>query len=263
MRVFLIIAALAIAGLLIGLPLGVIFWEALSKGGRVYLAAIHDPETRAAFALTLRVTAIAVACNTVFGLCAAWTIARFSFPGRRLLLTLIELPFSVSPVIAGLMFVMLFGAHSFWYGWLERHGWDVVFATPGLVLATIFVTLPFVARELIPLMQEQGAQEEEAALMLGAGGLRTFLRITLPNVKWALLYGVLLSSARGMGEFGAVSVLSGHIAGRTVTLPLQVEMLYDSYQFTNAFAAATLLTLMAFLTLAAKYLMERGSKIPK
>jgi sulfate transport system permease protein len=245
----------ALAGIIL-LPLSVVGFEALRQGWQVYLTAITDPDTRSAIRLTLLVAMISVAANAIFGLAAAWAITKFRFRGKRLLLTLIDLPFSVSPVVAGLVFVLLFGAHG-WFGpWLLAHGYHIVFATPGIVLATIFVTFPFVARELIPLMQQQGADQEEAAASLGASGWRVFRRVTLPNIRWALLYGLLLCNARAMGEFGAVSVVSGHIRGLTNTLPLQVEILYNEYSYTAAFAVATLLTLLALLTLALKLWLE-------
>jgi sulfate transport system permease protein len=245
----------ALAGIIL-LPLSVVGFEALRQGWLVYLTAITDADTRAAIRLTLLVATISVAANAIFGLAAAWAITKFRFRGKRLLLTLIDLPFSVSPVVAGLVFVLLFGAHG-WFGpWLLAHGYHIVFATPGIVLATIFVTFPFVARELIPLMQQQGADQEEAAASLGAGGWTVFRRVTLPNIRWALLYGLLLCNARAMGEFGAVSVVSGHIRGLTNTLPLQVEILYNEYSYTAAFAVATLLTLLALLTLALKLWLE-------
>ena len=256
LRWTLIALCVLLLGGIILLPLSVVMVEALRQGWRVYLTAITDPDTRSAIRLTLLVAAISVVANAIFGLAAAWAITKFRFPGKRLLLTLIDLPFSVSPVVAGLVFVLLFGAHG-WFGpWLLAHGIHVVFATPGIVLATIFVTFPFVARELIPLMQQQGADQEEAAASLGAGGWRVFRRVTLPNIRWALLYGLLLCNARAMGEFGAVSVVSGHIRGLTNTLPLQVEILYNEYSYTAAFAVATLLTLLALLTLALKLWLE-------
>jgi sulfate transport system permease protein len=223
----------------------------------VFAATVAQPETLAAIRLTLIAAAISVAANTVFGLAAAWCIAKFEFPGKSLLVTLIDLPFSVSPVIAGLVFVLLFGSQG-WVGpWLAAHGIKIIFALPGVVLATIFVTFPFVARQLIPLMREQGAAEEETALLLGASGLQIFFRVTLPNIKWALLYGVLLCNARAMGEFGAVSVVSGRIRGETLTMPLQVEILYNEYNLAGAFTVAALLVLLALVTLAAKALLDR------
>ena len=242
------------------LPLLAVFVEALRQGLGAYLAGITEPDALAAIRLTLLVAAIAVPLNVVFGILTAWAIAKFEFTGKSLLTTLIDLPFSVSPVIAGLIYVLLFGAQGFLGPWLAEHDVKIIFAVPGIVLATIFVTFPFVARELIPLMQEQGAEEEEAARMLGASGLQIFLRVTLPNVKWGLLYGVLLCNARAMGEFGAVSVVSGHIRGLTNTMPLHVEILYNEYNFVAAFAVASLLTLLALLTLVLKIALEWRSK---
>jgi sulfate transport system permease protein len=237
-------------------PLGAVFYEALRKGWDAYLAAIVEPDALAAIKLTLLAALIAVPANLVFGVTAAWTIAKFEFRGKSLLLTLIDLPFAVSPVISGLIYVLMFGAQG-WFGpWLAEHDLRIVFAVPGIVLATIFVTFPFVARELIPLMQAQGSDEEEAAVVLGASGWQTFRRVTLPNVKWGLLYGVILCNARAMGEFGAVSVVSGHIRGMTNTLPLHIEILYNEYQFAAAFAVASLLALLALVTLAAKTAVE-------
>ncbi len=238
------------------LPLAAVFYEALRKGIGVYLAAIVDPDAVAAIRLTLLCAAIAVPLNLVFGVAAAWAIAKFEFHGKSVLTTLIDLPFAVSPVIAGLIYVLLFGAQGWLGPWLAAHDIKILFAVPGIVLATVFVTFPFIARELIPLMQEQGIEEEEAALVLGASGWQTFWRITLPNIKWGLLYGVILCTARAMGEFGAVSVVSGHIRGATNTLPLQVEILYNEYQFAAAFAVASLLTVLALVMLAVKTLIE-------
>lgn len=238
------------------LPLAVVFDEGLRKGWETFFAAFTEPDTLAAVRLTLLVAAIAVPFNIVFGLAASWAISKFEFVGKNLLLTLIDLPFSVSPVISGLVFVLLFGAQGWLGPWLEAHDLKIIFAVPGIVLATVFVTFPFVARELIPLMQAQGTSEEEAALTLGASGWHTFRHVTLPNVKWALLYGVLLCNARAMGEFGAVSVVSGHIRGLTNTMPLQIEILYNEYNFTAAFAVATLLAALALLTLVLKSLLE-------
>jgi sulfate transport system permease protein len=238
------------------LPLAVVFTEALQRGLGTYAAALGEPDALAAIRLTLLVAAIAVPCNLLFGLAAAWAIAKFEFRGRSFLITLIDLPFSVSPVIAGLIYVLLFGAQSAIGPWLKDHGVQIIFAVPGIVLATIFVTFPFIARELIPLMMEQGTEDEEAALSLGASGWHTFWRVTLPNVKWALLYGVLLCNARAMGEFGAVSVVSGHIRGLTNTMPLHVEILYNEYLFVAAFAVASLLALLAVVTLVLKSLLE-------
>jgi sulfate transport system permease protein len=255
-RVALTGAALSFLAVFLLLPLVVVFAEALGKGWATCLAAVLEPDAMAAVKLTLLVAAIAVPVNLSFGLAAAWAIARFEFRGKQLLLTLIDLPFSVSPVVAGLIYVLLFGLQG-WFGeWLRDHDLKIVFAMPGLVLATIFVTFPFVARELIPLMQAQGSDEEEAALTLGASGWRAFVQVTLPNVKWALLTGVILCNARAMGEFGAVSVVSGHVRGLTNTIPLHVEILYNEYQFAAAFAVASLLALLALATIAAKSLIE-------
>jgi sulfate/thiosulfate transport system permease protein len=238
------------------LPLVVVFAEAFSNGIATYFAALVDPDTLSAIWLTLLVALTSVAANVVFGIIAAWAITKFQFRGKDLLITLIEIPFSVSPVIAGLVFVLLFGLQGCLGSWLMQHGVTIIFAFPGIALATIFVTFPFVVRELIPLMQEQGTEEEEAALSLGASGLRCFFRVTLPNIKWALLYGVLLCNARAMGEFGAVSVVSGHIRGQTNTMPLHVEMLFNDYQFAAAFAVASLLALLALVTLIIKTTLE-------
>ena len=252
----LIAAAVVLLLLLLVVPLTLVFVEALTKGGRAYLAALTAPETLSAVKLTLLVAAIAVPLNTLFGLCAAWCIAKFEFRGKEILTTLIDLPFSISPVIAGMLFVLLFGARG-WFGpLLAHHGIPIVFAWPGLVLATVFVTFPFVARQLIPLMQQQGTSEEEAAIVLGANGVQTFLRVTLPNIRWGLLYGVLLCNARAMGEFGAVSVVSGHIRGLTNTMPLQVEILFNEYHSVAAFAVSSLLAMLAVLTLALKRALE-------
>ena len=238
------------------LPLAVVFIEGLRHGAWTFFSAFADPDALAAIGLTLTVAAIAVPFNAIFGVAAAWAIAKFSFRGRNLLLTLIDLPFSVSPVVAGLVYVLLFGAQG-WFGpWLAAHNIEIVFAVPGIVLATVFVTFPFVARELIPLMQAQGNSEEEAALTLGASGWQIFFTVTLPNIKWALLYGVLLCNARAMGEFGAVSVVSGHIRGLTDTMPLHIEILYNEYNFTAAFAVATLLAGLALVSLALKTGLE-------
>src|SRR4029077_11019481 len=230
-RAGLIALALAFLALFLILPVVLVFAEALRKGPSAYLSAFGDPDARAAIRLTLTVVAIAVPLNMLFGIAAAWAIAKFEFFGKNLLVTLIDLPFSISPVVSGLIYVLLFGAQGYFGSWLKRHGIEIIFALPGIVLATMFVTFPFVARELIPLMQEQGNTDEEAALTLGAGGLRTFLTVTLPNIRWGLLYGVLLCNARAMGEFGAVSVVSGHIRGLTNTMPLHVEILYNEYNF--------------------------------
>jgi sulfate transport system permease protein len=252
----LVLASAAVMAVLVLLPLFVVFRDAFAKGIGHYLAAITDPDAVSAMKLTLLVAAIAVPLNAVFGVAAAWCIARFEFRGKGVLLTLIDLPFSMSPVVSGLVWVLLFGAQG-WFGtWLIDHGVKIIFATTGLVLATILVTFPFVARELIPLMQDQGSDEEAAALTLGAGGFTTFWRITLPNIRWALLYGVLLCNARAMGEFGAVSVVSGHIRGLTTTLPLHVEVLYNDYDFVGAFAAASLLASLGLVTLVLKTGLE-------
>ena len=238
------------------LPLVVVFAQAFAKGIGAYLAAIAEPEALTAIKLTLMVAAVSVGLNLLFGLVAAWAIAKFDFPGKTFLITLIDLPFSVSPVISGMVFVLLFGAQGFFGPWMQAHQLQVLFAFPGIALATTFVTFPFVARALIPLMQEQGTQEEEAAISLGASGLQTFFRVTLPNIKWGVLYGVLLCNARAMGEFGAVSVVSGHIRGDTNTMPLLVEILYNEYQFVAAFAIASLLAMLALITLIAKTILE-------
>jgi len=232
----------------------------LRKGVGVYLAAITEPDAVDAIRLTLLVAAIAVSANLAFGIAAAWTIAKFTFPGKNVLVTLIDLPFSVSPVVSGLIYVLIFGLQGWFGSWLQAHELKVIFAVPGIVLATIFVTFPFVARELIPLMQAQGTEQEEAATVLGAGGWQTFVRVTLPNIKWGLLYGVILCNARAMGEFGAVSVVSGHIRGATNTLPLHVEILYNEYQFAAAFAVASLLALLALVTLALKFAVEQRTR---
>ncbi|ARQ00186.1 sulfate ABC transporter permease subunit CysW [Pseudorhodoplanes sinuspersici] len=239
------------------LPLVTVFVQAFARGIGPYFDALTDPDAVSAIQLTILVASISVVLNLIFGLVAAWAIAKFEFPGKSLLITLIDLPFSVSPVISGLVFVLLFGAQGFFGAWLIEHDVKIIFALPGIVLATLLVTFPFVARELIPLMQEQGTQEEEAAISLGASGLQTFFRVTLPNVKWALLYGVLLCNARAMGEFGAVAVVSGHIRGETNTMPLHIEILYNEYQFMASFAVASLLALLALVTLIAKVVLER------
>jgi len=248
-RNLLIATALGFLVLVLFIPLLAVFAEAFRKGVGTYLSAIAEPEALAALRLTITVAAIAVPLNIIFGLAAAWSIAKFEFKGKAFLTTLIDLPFSVSPVVAGLVYVLLYGAAGLFGPWLREAGIEVIFAVPGMVLATIFVTLPFVARELIPLMQAQGTSEEEAALSLGANGWQTFWHVTLPNVRWALLYGVLLCNARAMGEFGAVSVVSGHIRGLTNTTPLYVEILYNEYNFAAAFAVASLLALLALVTL--------------
>jgi sulfate transport system permease protein len=252
----LIAVAMAFLGLFLFVPLAAVFAEALKKGWSAYLASIAEPDALAAIRLTLIAAAIAVPLNTLFGVAAAWAIAKFDFRGKNLLTTLIDLPFSVSPVIAGLIYVLLFGLQGWLGPWLREHDLKIIFALPAIVLATLFVTVPFVARELIPLMQAQGREAEEAAAVLGASGWQTFWRVTLPNIKWGLLYGVILCNARAMGEFGAVSVVSGHIRGETNTLPLHIEILYNEYQFAAAFAVASLLALLALVTLAAKTLVE-------
>ena len=255
-RTALVLVAVAFLLVFLLFPLAVVFAEGLQQGVAAYLASIAQPEARASIWLTLLVAGIAVPLNLVFGVTAAWLMARFQFPGKALLGTIIDIPFSVSPVISGLIYVLLFGAQG-WFGpWLDVHGIKIIFAVPGLVLATIFVTLPFVARELIPLMQSLGGEEDEAARVLGASGWQMFFRVTLPNIRWALLYGVLLCNARAMGEFGAVSVVSGHIRGLTTTMPLEVEMRYNEYDYVGAFAVASLLALLALLTLAIKSLLE-------
>ena len=258
-RRLLIGIALTFLAVFLFIPLVAVFVEALKKGLDVYLAAISEPDAVSAIKLTLIAAGISVPLNLVFGVAAAWAIAKFDFRGKNVLLTLIDLPFSVSPVIAGLVFVLVFGLQG-WFGeWLRDHDLKIIFALPGIVIATIFITFPFVARELIPLMQAQGNEQEEAARVLGAGGWQIFRRITLPNVKWALLYGVILCNARAMGEFGAVSVVSGHIRGQTNTMPLHIEILYNEYQFAAAFAVASLLAFLALVTLALKYWVERSA----
>ncbi len=256
MRWALIITALAFLGLFVIMPLIMVFGSALEKGLAAYLAAIDEPDALAAIRLTLLTAAIAVPLNLVFGVVAAWAIAKFDFAGKNILITLIDLPFSVSPVVSGLIYVLIFGLQGWLGPWLFEHEIKIIFAVPGIVMATIFVTFPFVARELIPLMQAQGTEEEEAALSLGASGWQTFRRVTLPNVKWGLLYGVILCNARAMGEFGAVSVVSGHIRGLTNTMTLHVEILYNEYNSVAAFAVASLLALLALVTLAAKSAVE-------
>lgn len=255
-RLVLIGLAIAFLGLFVVLPLVSVFAEGLSKGIAAYGAAIIEPDALSAIKLTLLVAAISVPLNIVFGIAAAWAIAKFDFPGKSLLTTFIDLPFSVSPVVAGLIYVLLFGAHGWLGPWLRAHDIQIIFAVPGIVLATIFVTFPFVARELIPLMSEQGRDDEEAALSLGATGFQTFWHVTLPNIRWGLLYGVLLCNARAMGEFGAVSVVSGHLRGQTNTMPLHVEILYNEYNFVAAFAVASLLALLALVTLVLKSIVE-------
>lgn len=255
-RAILMGIAFAFLLLFLLLPLITIFHQALSKGWEVSIQALTDPDALSAIRLTLLAAAIAVPLNLVFGVCAAWAVARFDFRGKNLFITLIDLPFSVSPVIAGLVYVLLFGAQG-WFGpWLQAHDVQILFAVPGIVLATVFVTVPFVARELIPLMQSQGSDEEEAAIVLGASGWRVFWHVTLPNIRWGLFYGVILCNARAMGEFGAVSVVSGHIRGLTNTMPLYVEILYNEYNFAAAFSLASLLALLALLSLALKSLVQ-------
>jgi sulfate transport system permease protein len=243
-------------GIFLLVPLGCVFAEAFGHGVMAYLASFRDPDTLTSIRLTLLTAAIAVPCNLVFGVAAAWAIGKFEFFGKSLLISLVDLPFSISPVVAGLTYVLLFGSHGWFGGWLAAHNVQIIFAVPGIVLATIFVTFPFVARELLPMMSAQGNDEEEAALTLGANGWQTFFKVTLPNVKWALLYGVILCNARAMGEFGAVSVVSGHIRGLTNTMPLQIEVLYNDYQFVPAFAVASLLALLALATLVVKSAIE-------
>jgi sulfate transport system permease protein len=256
-RAVIIVMAVVFLTIFVVLPLAMVFAQAFAKGVSTYVAALADPEALSAIRLTLLVAAISVGLNLVFGLFAAWAVAKFDFAGKTFLISLIDLPFSVSPVISGLVFVLLFGAQGYWGPWLQNHHVHVLFALPGITLATVFVTFPFVARALIPLMQQQGSQEEEAAISLGASGLQTFFRVTLPNIKWGVLYGVLLCNARAMGEFGAVSVVSGHIRGQTNTLPLLVEILYNEYQFVASFAIASLLAMLALITLVAKTVLER------
>ena len=256
-RRLIIALGLGFMTLFLFIPLVTVFYEALKKGWDVYLAAITEPDALSAIKLTLIAAGISVPLNLAFGLAAAWAIAKFEFRGKNILLTLIDLPFSVSPVIAGLIYVLVFGLQGWFGAWLQAHDMKVIFAVPGIVLATVFVTFPFVARELIPLMQAQGIEQEEAARVLGAGGWQIFWRVTLPNVKWALLYGVILCNARAMGEFGAVSVVSGHIRGQTNTMPLHIEIVYNEYQFAAAFAVASLLALLALVTLLLKYLVEQ------
>lgn len=252
----LIVVAVVFLALFLVLPLAAVVTEALRQGIAAFFDALVEPDALAAVRLTLLAAAIAVPLNLVFGVCAAWAIAKFEFRGKSILITLIDLPLSVSPVIAGLIYVLVFGAQGWLGPWLQEHDMRIVFAVPGIILATIFVTVPFVARELIPLMQSQGTQEEEASLTLGASGIQTFWRVTLPNIKWGLLYGVILCNARAMGEFGAVSVVSGHIRGETNTLPLHVEILYNEYSFVAAFACASLLALLALVSLALKTWVE-------
>ena len=255
-RRLLIGTALGFLALFLLVPLVAVFAQAMEQGVLAYFASFRDPDAWAAIRLTLLTAAVAIPVNVLFGICAAWAVAKFEFAGKNLLTTLIDLPFTVSPVIAGLVFVLLFGRHGWLGPWLEEHGIRVIFAVPGIVLATMFVTFPFVARELIPLMQAQGTEEEEAARVLGAGGWQTFRRVTLPNIKWGLLYGIILCNARAMGEFGAVSVVSGHIRGQTNTMPLHVEILYNDYSFVAAFAVASLLAMLALVTLVLKSVLE-------
>jgi len=255
-KLALTLLAIGFMGLFLVVPLAAVFAQALEKGWTAYVAALTEPMALSALKLTLLTAGIAVPLNLVFGIAAAWAIAKFEFPGRSVLVTLIDLPFGVSPVISGMVFILLFGRQGLLGPWAQAHDLRIVFAVPGLVLATVFVTFPFVARELIPLMQAEGTEEEEAARVLGASGWQMFRRVTLPNVKWGLLYGVILCNARAMGEFGAVSVVSGHIRGRTNTLPLHVEILYNEYQFQAAFAAASVLALLALVTLVAKIIVE-------
>ena len=255
-RVVFISIAIVFLLLFVFLPLAVVFAEAFSKGFDIYLQSLRSPDTLAAIRVTLLTAAIAVPLNVLFGIAAAWAIGKFDFVGKSLLITLIDLPFSVSPVVSGLIYVLLFGLQGIFGHWLASHDIRIIFAVPGIVLATTFVTFPFVARELIPLLQAQGKEEEEAALTLGAGGWQTFFRVTIPNIKWGLLYGIILCNARAMGEFGAVSVVSGHIRGLTNTMPLHIELLYNEYQFAAAFAVASLLALLALLTLVAKTVVE-------
>lgn len=256
LRIILIVSALAFLGIFLFVPLAAIFTEALRKGWEVYGQSLVDADAWAAIKLTLFIAAVCIPLNLLFGVAAAWAIAKFNFMGKSLLVTLIDLPFSVSPVVAGLVYVLLFGAHG-WFGeWLVAHDIKIIFALPGMILATLFVTFPFIARELIPLMQAQGQEEEQAAIVLGASGWQTFWRVTLPNIKWGLLYGVILCNARAMGEFGAVSVVSGHIRGQTNTIPLQVEILYNEYNFVAAFALASILAVLGLVTLAIKTWIE-------
>lgn len=255
-RWILIATALIFLALFLLLPLAAVFSQAFDKGVAVYLEALKEPDTLSAIKLTLITAAVTVPLNLFFGVTAAWAIAKFTFPGKNLLITLIDLPFSVSPVISGLIYVLIFGLQGWLGPWLQEHDIKIVFAVPGIILATLFVTFPFVARELIPLMEAQGKEEEEAALVLGASGLQTFWRVTMPNIKWGIIYGVILCNARAMGEFGAVSVVSGHIRGMTNTVPLHVEILYNEYNYTAAFAVASLLAFLALITLAVKTVVE-------
>jgi sulfate transport system permease protein len=256
LKTLLITISLAFLGLFLILPLIVVFYEAFRSGLQMYLRSFNDPAAWQAIKLTVLATAISVPLNLVFGVIAAWAIAKFEFVGKSLLLTLIDLPFAVSPIISGLIFVLLFGAQGYFGPWLAAHDIKIIFAVPGIVLATVFVTFPFVARELIPLMQEQGSEEEQAALSLGANGWQTFWRVTIPNIRWGLLYGVILCTARAIGEFGAVSVVSGHIRGKTNTLPLHIEILYNEYNVVAAFAMASILAMLGLVTLTLKTLLE-------
>jgi sulfate transport system permease protein len=262
LRWLLIGLALAFLTLFVALPIITVFVEAFRKGTEAYWAAIKDPDTIAAIKLTLLTAGISVPCNVVFGIAASWLISKYRFPGKSMLLTLIDLPFSVSPVISGLIFVLLLGARGIFGPWLEAHDWHIIFAPPGIILATTFITFPFVAREVLPIMQELGSDEEEQALTLGARGWQILVSVTLPKVRWGILYGVILCNARAMGEFGAVSVVSGHIRGQTNTVPLQVEILYNEYNLAGAFAVASILTILALVTLIAKKLIEMRIKSP-
>ncbi|WP_273062826.1 sulfate ABC transporter permease subunit CysW [Wolinella succinogenes] len=257
LKSILVVLSLGFLAIFLLLPLVAVFSQALEKGWRLYIDSITEPDALSAIKLTLLVALVCVPLNTIFGVMLAWSIAKFDFKGKSILTTLIELPFAISPVIAGLIFILLFGSAGWFGSWLVESNIKIVFAVPGIILATAFITFPFVARELIPLMQEQGKDDEEAALTLGANGWQTFWRITLPNIKWGLLYGVILTNARAMGEFGAVAVVSGHIRGVTTTIPLQIEILYGEYLFSAAFALASLLALLALLTLALKSIIER------
>ncbi len=259
-RITLIALALAFLSIFLVLPLILVFTQAFGEGISAYFRALRDPDALSAMRLTVLVALVAVPLNTVFGIAVAWCVAKFHFPGKGLVVTVIDLPLSVSPVISGLIYMLLFGAQGYWGPWLMEHNLKIIFALPGILLVTLFITVPYIARELIPLMQEQGIEEEEAALLLGAGGWRTFFQITLPNIKWGLIYGVIQCNARAMGEFGAVSVVSGHIRGKTNTLPLQVEILYNEYNFTAAFAVASLLAFLALVTLVVKHLVEWQSQ---
>jgi sulfate transport system permease protein len=250
------LVALGFLAVFLVFPLIVVFEQALSAGWGAYLSALREPDALAAIRLTLTAAAVAVPLNAIFGVAAAWAIAKFTFPGRHILITLIDLPFAVSPVIAGMLFVLLFGTQGWLGGWLAEHDLQIIFGPPGIILATLFVTFPFVARELIPLMEEQGTEDEEAAIVLGASGWQMFWRVTLPNIRWGLVYGLILCNARAMGEFGAVSVVSGHIRGVTNTMPLHIEILYNEYEFVAAFAVASLLALLALLTLVVKSIVE-------